>query len=96
MAARPGGMRCSLQDKPKKNLVVKTCWFASVTQSGEQRFGVSRKENSASGWPGQVKALDGVPPQSLDSQRSACVLQAFVVVRSPAALGLRTTEITAA
>ncbi len=39
-----------------------------------------------SGWPGQVKALDGVPPQSLDSQRSACVLQAFVVVRSPAAL----------
>ena len=36
--------------------------------------------------PGQVKALDGVPPQSLDSQRSACVLQAFVVARSPAAL----------
>jgi len=44
------------------------------------------RKTPPSHWPGQVKALDGVPPQSLDSQRSACVLQAFVVVRSPAAL----------
>src|SRR5206468_12827030 len=44
---------------------------------------LAAKKTPPSSWPGQVKALDGVPPQSLDRQPLTCLLQASVVVRFP-------------
>lgn len=39
---------------------------------------LTARKTPPSGWPGQVKALDGVPPQPQDRQRLTCVLQARV------------------
>ena len=41
------------------------------------------RKTPPSGWPGQVKALDGVPPQSLDRQPLTCLLQASAGVKFP-------------
>src|SRR5438477_818400 len=40
---------------------------------------LSERKTPPSGWPGQVKALDGVSPQPQDRQRLACLLQLCLV-----------------